>query len=245
MKTLMIVKLGSTYPDLATQWGDFEDWVAAGLGPLPLPVQTIDPVHGDPLPNYDTLAGVVLTGSHAMVTDREPWSEQIGQWVVGLIPRNIPLLAICYGHQLLAHALGCPVADNPQGEEVGTVPLYLTPEAAEDPLFRSLPNPFLAQVFHTQSVLKLPPGAVLLAYSEKEPFHAVRVGRCAWGVQFHPEFDQEIALAYLRKSAEKLPPGSKRSDRLAVQISPTPKAASILGRFGPWCLSYLPGFQTL
>ncbi len=237
MKTLLIVKLGSTCPELADQRGDFEDWIAEGLGPTPTPVQTIDPVRGDPLPAYDALAGVVVTGSHAMVTDRHPWSEQTGQWLLGLLSRDIPLLGICYGHQLLAHVLGCPVDDNPRGLEVGTVPLYLTAEAHEDPLFAGLPNPFLAHVSHRQSVLELPAGAVPLVWSEQEPHHAFRVGRCAWGVQFHPEFDLPIQLAYIRCNTEELRAAGYDPDHLAQQVKPTPEAAGLLARFGQLCLT--------
>lgn len=238
MKTLLIVKLGSTFPELAAQRGDFEDWAAAGLGPLTASVQTVDPLRGDPLPDYDSLAGVVVTGSHAMVTDRHPWSEQTGQWLVGLLPREIPLLGICYGHQLLAHALGYRVDDNPRGVEVGTVPVYLTAKAAEDPLFAGLPNPFLAHVSHRQSVLELPAGAAPLAWSEKEPHHAFRLGRCAWGVQFHPEFDPQIQLAYIRRETEELRAAGYDPDRLAQQVQPTPEAAGLLARFGQLCMGF-------
>ncbi|MCS7305278.1 MAG: glutamine amidotransferase [Thermoguttaceae bacterium] len=237
-KFLAIIKLGSTFPELAAKRGDFEDWVIEGLGPVSVPVQTINPVQGEALPDYDCLAGVVVTGSHAMVTDRHSWSERTGQWLLGLLPREIPLFAICYGHQLLAHALGYPVADNPLGPEEGTVPLTLTPEAAGDPLFAGLPNPLWAQVSHQQSVLKLPSEAVLLARSAKEPHQAYRIGRCAWGVQFHPEFDTEIQLAYLRRGAEALDLAEEASDALAHQVRPTPEAASLLQRFGRLCAAY-------
>jgi len=241
MKTLVIVKLGSTFPELAAQRGDFEDWVAEGLGPLSLPIQTIEPGRGDPLPDYGDLAGVVLTGSHAMVTDRHPWSERTAEWLVGLLDRAIPVLGICYGHQLLAHGLGSAVVDNPRGEEVGTLPVYLTSQGKKDPLFSGLPNPFLAQISHTQSVLELPRDAVLLAYSEQEPHHAFRVGRCAWGVQFHPEFDPGIQLAYIRYNSQKLRAAGLDPDRLAQEVRPTPEAAALLRRFGCLCVLYQGG----
>ena len=58
------------------------------------------------------------------------------------MPRNagLPLFGICYGHQLLAHALGGEVGDNPVGREMGTVGIDLHPEAAHDPLFDGLPT---------------------------------------------------------------------------------------------------------
>ena len=235
---LAIIKLGSTFPELAARRGDFEDWVVKGLGPLSIPVQTINPIRGDPFPDVDSLAGLVLTGSAAMVTDRQDWSERTAQWLLDLLPREIPLLGICYGHQLLAHALGYTVADNPRGPEEGTVPIHLTAAAAQDALFAGLQNPFWAQVSHRQSVLQLPEGAILLARSDKEPIHAYRFGRCAWGVQFHPEFDADIQLAYIRRTANCLRDAGYDPDLLAQQVRPTPEAAGLLRQFGQLCLSY-------
>lgn len=238
MNALVIVKLGSTFPELAAVRGDFEDWVKQGLGPVSMPVRTIDPVRGEQLPPYEGLLGVVVTGSHAMVTDRHPWSEQTARWLVGLLRRQIPLFAICYGHQLLGHALGCPVGDSPHGPEEGTVALSLTSQAAEDPLFAGLPNPLWVQVSHRQSVLELPAGAVLLAQSQRERHHAYRLGRCAWGVQFHPEFDPEIQIAYIRHAEEELRTAGYDPNELVAQIRPTPEAATLLRRFVQLCMDF-------
>src|SRR3546814_6485680 len=93
-----------------------------------------------------------------------------------------------YGHQLLAHALGGEVGDNPNGRKMGTVAVDLLPAAADDPLFTGLPDRFLAQATHQQSVLRAPEGATVLARSDHDDCHAFRWGEAAWGVQFHPEF---------------------------------------------------------
>lgn len=81
----------------------------------------------------------------------------------------MPALGICYGHQLLGHALGGTVGNHPDGGEFGTVEVRLLPEAAADPLFAGLPAVFPAQLFHRQSVLYLPSGAQVLASSQREP----------------------------------------------------------------------------
>ncbi len=78
-----IIKLGSTMPSLATRHGDFEDWVISGMGLTRDDVRVIDPTQGEALPPPDALPGIVLTGSHAMVTDREPWSEADGGVAAG------------------------------------------------------------------------------------------------------------------------------------------------------------------
>ncbi|MCL4192324.1 MAG: gamma-glutamyl-gamma-aminobutyrate hydrolase family protein, partial [Thermoguttaceae bacterium] len=132
MKRLLILKLGSTFPDLARTHGDFEDWIARGLS---LPAERIavaDAQSLQQLPAPQEFCGVVLTGSHSMVTDAEPWSERVSDWVAGAVEAEVPLVGICYGHQLLARALGGEVDYNPRGEEYGTVEVLLGEASSGD-----------------------------------------------------------------------------------------------------------------
>lgn len=162
-----------------------------------LPIVVIDPRRGDTLPDPAEVSGAVVTGSHAMVSHREPWSETTAAWLAQLVSRDTPVLGICYGHQLLAHALGGEAGNHPQGVEVGTVTVTLEEAAAGDALLRGLPAQFPANVVHWQSALRLPEGAVRLAGNAHEPVQAFRVGGNAWGVQFHPEFDAGVMRGYI------------------------------------------------
>ncbi|WP_076594063.1 glutamine amidotransferase [Herminiimonas arsenitoxidans] len=228
MKPLLIIKTGDTYPELAAEFGDYEHWINAGFGELNLPVQVIDPRHGGVLPSIDTIAGVVVTGSDSMVTDRAAWSEDVAAWLAQLVKHNTPVLGICFGHQLLAHALGGEVGFHPQGLELGSVDIQKTPSAASDILFKDLPMKFAAQEAHRQCVQKLPPNAVLLASNEFELHQAYRVGAYAWGVQFHPEFNREIAQRYIQRLATSL----SKDAALMPQAVESTEAASLLKTFG-------------
>jgi GMP synthase (glutamine-hydrolysing) len=233
-RPLAIIKVGETFEALRERRGDFEHWIADGLD-TSLPVVVLDPRRGDALPDPAALSGVVVTGSHAMVSRREPWSESTGAWLARLVAHRTPLLGICYGHQLLADALGGEAGDHPAGVEVGTVPIELEPEAADDPLMRGLPRRFDAQVSHQQTALRLPRDAVRLASNDFEPTQAFRLGGNAWGVQFHPEFDDDIMRDYLERDlADPADPVHARDidpAALRAAIKPTPVAASLLGRF--------------
>src|SRR5262245_61079370 len=90
---------------------------------------------GDPLPAPESPAGVVVTGSSAMVSHREPWSELTAEWLARAVELGTPVLGICYGHQLLAHALGGAVGRNPRGREIGTVEVRSLLPGQQDPLF--------------------------------------------------------------------------------------------------------------
>ena len=232
MRELIILKTGSTLPNLLARKGDFTDWIAAGLDAASTPIRIVDAENGDALPAYDDVAGVVITGSHDMVTERQPWSERAAAWLPGLVERGIPTLGICYGHQLLAHALGGEVGDNPNGREFGTIAVELEAEAADDPLLGGLPARLPVQVCHTQSALTLPAGARRLAQGSRDANQAFSVGEAAWGVQFHPEFDAEVVTAYIEHYDARLRAEGQDPDALIAACHDTPAGTTILRRFG-------------
>jgi GMP synthase (glutamine-hydrolysing) len=194
---VLIVKAGETLAEIRALRGDFEDWIAAGMELASDEVEVADARRGAPLPDPARPAGIIVTGSSALVTDREPWSERAAGWLREVVGAGTPLLGICYGHQLLAHALGGVVGDNPRGREIGTVTLELRPEAAHDPLLQVLSAGEPVHATHVQAVLALPAGARHLASSRGDPYQAFAVADRAWGVQFHPEFDADVIRRYL------------------------------------------------
>ena len=235
-KPLLIVNAGKTYPEIAVlAGGDFDDWIAAGLGRKADRIATVNPFAGDALPAPASCCGVIVTGSHAMVTDRHPWSEHTAAWIAVAVAADVPLLGICYGHQLLAHAMGGGVADNPNGREIGTVTIRLNASGQKDPLFSGLPETFLAQACHTQSVVRLPAGATLLAASAADAHHAFAVGRRAWGLQFHPEFDGRVLRGYIEHDAAALAAGGMDVPALLSGIRETPHSHALLRRFQSLC----------
>ena len=231
MKKLNIIKIGTTFPVLAHNYGDFDQWTMQGLGTGDLECCVLDVEHGAPLPAPEKCAGVVITGSHSMVTDNLPWSMQLEKWLPLLIEAEVPLLGICYGHQLLARALGGEVGYHPAGKEIGTVAIKLLAEASDDPLLHSLPLSFPAHATHSQSALKLPPGSVHLAESEHESHHAFRIGNCAWGVQFHPEFNAAIMRSYIEHQDKYLTSTGMDIVKILGTVKETPAAAEVLVRF--------------
>jgi GMP synthase (glutamine-hydrolysing) len=231
-ESVVILKTGSTFPDLARRYGDFEHWVAAGLALPTDRARVVDPHRGDRLPEPLSIGAVVLTGSHDMVTESPQGIEITSNWLRNLVERHVPVLGICYGHQLLAHALGGKIGYHPGGLDVGTVTVRCLPDGVHDPLFGTMPPSFPAYVSHAQSVHELPPGAVRLAESDFEPNQAFRVAGCAWGVQFHPEFSEPAIRYYIAKQRERLTGQGLDVDRLieAVRSSPADRLLQQFGR---------------
>ena len=231
MKRVLVVKAGTTLPVLRAQRGDYEAWIARGLGLAPDGVDVAEVVHGAPLPEPGSPAGVVVTGSSAMVSDREPWSERTGEWLARAVEHGTPVLGICYGHQLLAHALGGTVGRNPRGREIGTVEVRSLAPAARDPLLAVFGAAGPAHVTHVESVLALPARARGLAESDLDPVQAFAFGEHAWGVQFHPEFDADVVRAYLLERAEKVRAEGLDPAALLAAIREAPGGPRILRRF--------------
>lgn len=211
--------------------GGFPHWirVAAGLGADAAIVANVE--RGDRLPAHAGFAGVIVTGSGAMVTQRRDWSERSAAWLGEAAQAGVPLFGICYGHHLIAHALGGEVGDNPAGREMGTIALSVLPQAADDPLFAGLPDAFPAQATHLQSVLRVPEGATVLAASQLDACHAFRWGECAWGVQFHPEFSAGHMRGYVHARREALAREGQCPKQVSREVSAAPLARRVLRRF--------------
>jgi GMP synthase (glutamine-hydrolysing) len=235
MQKFLIVKAGGTFADYAVERGDFEDWTARGMSLEDGSWVTVDVQGGEALPNPADYAGAVITGSHDMVTDELPWIVDAAAWIRRAVGAGLPLFGICFGHQLLADALGGRAAYHPGGVEIGTADITRTRASGEDPLFRGLPEVFPGHVTHSQTALKLPEGATLLATGSHDPHQAFRVGECAWGVQFHPEFDAPAIREYITRRETELSAVSRDVAAIRATVRDTPQSASLLGLFADYC----------
>lgn len=237
----LILETGQPVASMRRHRG-FPHWIRVAAGLDAADVAVLDVEGGDgqgetggslpALPDFaKAFAGVIVTGSGAMVTDRLPWSERSAAWLGEAARAGMPLLGICYGHQLIAHALGGEVGDNPAGREMGTVEVEIAPGAEGDPLFAGLPERFPAQATHLQSVLRMPEGATLLARSAGDACHAFRWGEATWGVQFHPEFSTTHMRGYVHARREALAREGRDPARMAADVAAAPHARRVLRRF--------------
>lgn len=236
MKKILIVKTGYTFSTLAKERGDFEHWVIEKSGFEKEYFEIFNPLISSNFPDPFKFSGIILTGSHDMVTEQLEWSQKTGRWLKNKAHGNVPILGICYGHQLIAQALGGMVAYNQDGMEIGTVPINLYQNANEMPLFEGVKFPFSAHMSHSQSVIKLPDNAINLAYTEKCEIAAFFNPPFTFGVQFHPEFDGEIVRYYVLRSKQKLEEEKQDIEEILQSIRETPEATDILNRFCQFCL---------
>ncbi|MDC0598383.1 glutamine amidotransferase [Gammaproteobacteria bacterium] len=231
MKPILIMKTGQTVKSVPVEMGDFEHWIIEGMD---LPVEqfrVVSVFKGEQLPELSEISALVITGSAAMLTDNNDWSNYSSRYIQQAVKQNIPVLGICFGHQLIAKALGGKVDFHPAGREIGTTVVSLSKEGQQDPLFKNLKNQFYVQVSHSQSVIELPDQAEILASNDFESHHSLRYGENVWGVQFHPEFSAAVMKAYVTERNQDLTAEGLSVEGLLSTISETSRAKSVLLNF--------------
>ena len=175
-------------------------------------------VNSGELPPHTDFDGLVVTGSRASVYWDDEWIDPLIEYVGRAAADGVPILGVCYGHQVLAEALGGRVAGM-DDFELG----YSTVEQVDDdPLFAGMDKAFTVFTSHGDSVVELPPGAELIARNEYG-VHGFRREHC-WGVQFHPEYDMKTARKIADSKRERL--GDAQVDRVLADITPENYAAA-------------------
>jgi GMP synthase (glutamine-hydrolysing) len=135
-------------------------------------------------------------------------TEKMLPFLKFLEEKDFPTLAVCFGHQIIGKSLGVSVINNKMQAKVGSHKIYLTAEAKNDPVFKDLPDSFIAQYGHKDSLGSLPPNATLLVCGERCFYSALRYGNNRYSVQFHPELDAEDVLNKFKSHPDYLPPDS-------------------------------------
>ena len=230
MRKILLIKVGDTFPGLKAIQGDFEQMIYRAVDAKNLHFTLYDARLRKVEPNLTDFDAVIITGSHSMVTDLEPWSEQLLAYIREMHSQNIQVLAICYGHQLVAKAMGGEVGFHPLGPEPGTVEVTLSKAGQRDCLFAATPDTFKVNVAHSQTVTKLPKQAVLLAGNSFEPHQAMRIGNI-WSLQFHPEFNAEITRYYVREIADQIRLYNGDPTAISHRCEDTADSRALLARF--------------
>jgi GMP synthase (glutamine-hydrolysing) len=165
-------------------------------------LDVVHPYAGDPVPTIDGYAGLLVMGGAMGAHDDEvlDWIGPVKELIRDAVSERVPTLGICLGHQLMGAALGGRVTPNPRGQQVGLIPVGWTDAAAGDRLFGGLATPRRGVQWNYDLVVEPPPGAVVLAQTERGELQVARYGPSAWGVQHHPEVDESIVGTWVTDS---------------------------------------------
>lgn len=161
-------------------------------------VQTVASYASEPIPHQiGEAAGLIVLGGPMGVSEQEryPFLREEMRLIGSALSRNVPVLGVCLGAQLLAHTLGASVAKARQ-PEIGWYPLCLTEDARQDQLWAGIDSPCMAFHWHGDA-FDLPPGTVALASSDLTPFQAFRSGENAYGMQCHLEITASLIESWI------------------------------------------------
>jgi GMP synthase-like glutamine amidotransferase len=180
MKKYGIFETGNVKSHLRQKYGSYPEMVKDLIGDQ-LPgsrFDTISVVNGDDLPVMTDYDGFIYMGSRFSVYDDLTWIEPVKQFIRDAAERSIPQVGICFGHQLMAEALGGKV--EPKGWIVGAQS-YSRDDCSEDSI--------TAFAYHRDQVTQLPDNVEVILTNQHCPYAGLRYRDIpAYSVQFHPEF---------------------------------------------------------
>jgi GMP synthase (glutamine-hydrolysing) len=170
-------------------------WFGVWLQDAGCDLHVCQPWAGDALPEdlsgHDAL--LVMGGWMSAHHDAEvAWLAGVKELVRQAAREAVPMLGICLGHQVAAVALGGQVHTNPLGQQIGLTDVGWLEAAGDDPLMAGVASPRRGIHWNSDIVTELPPGAVELARSPRGEVQAARFGPVMWGVQWHPEIDEQL-----------------------------------------------------
>ncbi len=169
-----------------------------------IPFETVDLFDGQALPQdlSRVRAAVILGGPMNVYQEKEfPFLKEENIFIQQLMDKNIPILGVCLGAQLIAKATGAKVM-KAAAEEIGWDTLQLTSEAAQDPLFSTIGAKTLKVLQWHGDTFELPKNAVHLAKSAMVPHQAYRLRNNIYGFQFHIEVNRAMVEDWFKSHTD-------------------------------------------
>jgi GMP synthase (glutamine-hydrolysing) len=196
MKNILIIDCGETLDPVKSEFGHCVDWISdIAEDTCECKISVNEVYKGEKL-TESQIDGVIITGSAESVYDELPWMLYLERKILEYDFKHIPILGICFGHQLIVKTFGGLVEKNSKGWEIGSSKIHLTEKGRKSDLFRDIPEKFIVYESHQDTATFIPANMSVLA----ENFfgnQAVVCNNTTYGIQFHPEFSRDISQAYL------------------------------------------------
>ncbi|MEM9228306.1 MAG: gamma-glutamyl-gamma-aminobutyrate hydrolase family protein [Pseudomonadota bacterium] len=232
-----ILKTGSLPPAIAARWGEYPQIFSRFLEQADPGITTfgLDVDGGAPLAAPESADGWLISGSRHGVYDDLPWIEPLKTFLRHAVAAGVPVVGVCFGHQILAEALGGRAVKSDRGWGIG-VHQY-EPQDVPDWAAR-LAAPWSGIAIHQDQVVVPPSGARVLMRSEFCPYAALAYGPpdapVALSVQPHPEYEPELLRALAADRLKLVVPQDRLQqgvESLVQDVDPTPWALTIMDFF--------------
>lgn len=203
---------------LADRFGDYPEMFAQAFASVTNAIewQVYDVTAGELPPTADSCDGYLVSGSRHGAYDPLPWIEPLADFIRRVRDGGQPLVGLCFGHQMIGHALGGAVAKSDQGWGIGigrydidAAPAWMQPARRH----------FLVPVCHQDQVLELPPGATRVAGNTHCRNFIVQFGPRLLGIQGHPEFRPEFVGELVEWRREVLPAPTYTAARASLELA--------------------------
>lgn len=198
-----LLQCGHLPEDLVAAHGDYPTVFADLLRPHGIEIEAWDVTAGPP-PDVDACAGWLVSGSPDSTYEPLPWIAPVEQFLRDAVDARAPLVAVCFGHQLLAQAMGGRVARAPVGWGVGVHAYELAPTGAGwmEP---APPDGRVCLIAsHQDQVVELPEGARVVAWTEHCKVAAYTLGPAALAIQPHPEFTADMSRMLIERRRRRI-----------------------------------------
>ena len=190
MKKIVILSAGPGLKEIVDLYGHSSNWIPEILSNPNIEYMVKKVYEMDPCSLNDGDAWII-TGSKYSVYEDAPWIKSLLEFTELLIKNKKPILGICFGHQVLAKALGANVIKNPLGWELGSYKLSLTDSGLSNSLFDGVKDRDVVYESHQDIIVDLPDSLEILANTEKS-VQSFEYKDYVYGVQFHPEFSWDV-----------------------------------------------------
>lgn len=231
-KNILLLVTGHTIEPVRTTFGNTDAHFAHAVGQKIVlhPYAICEEWPNIPAPNPASFDGVIMTGSASMIEEDQPWMRASKKLVLQCLIDDIPFLGVCFGHQILGAVCGAAVGPNPKGRANGSCEVEVTRKAA---IFSETPTIFTAQISHRDVILENRSEFQVIATANHDPRHAIQVGKNAFGVQFHPEWNMDLSKAYIDVRQSSL--GEELAAKMRATLAPSPDAKLVIQSFVDRC----------
>jgi len=204
-----ILQTGRSPEHLRVKHGDYNDMfinLLAGRGFEFVTYPVLDGVFPDSAREAD---GWLISGSKFSAYDEFDWIERLQSFLRQAYEKKIPIIGICFGHQILAQALGGRVEKYSKGWSAGIK------EYAD---FKGQ-NVFKIPAWHQDQVVELPKGAKVIASSDFCPYAMLEYGDRALSLQPHPEFSIGFLADLIEARKDILPANITKEAKREVALT--------------------------
>jgi GMP synthase-like glutamine amidotransferase len=221
-----VLETGRPPGDLAEEHGDYPSMFGELLGPA-FEIESFDVQAGE-FPQPAAHHAYMITGSPAGVYEDLPWIEPLEEFIRSA--DGAKMVGICFGHQVMAEALGGHVEKSDKGWGAG---LHTYTVVRSEPWIDSA-GTIAVPASHQDQVVRQPPNTEVVAASDFTPFAALAwTDRPAISFQFHPEFSPAFAKALIEKRYDAVP-----NPDAAIASLDAPNDSARVGR---WIRNFLNG----